>query len=72
MAKKRQHVYEFEIKMGQSVAESQQRKRSIKARDIHMISSTYKSHAFSNGIGYAIRIAAAGFGVELGRCFASV
>jgi hypothetical protein len=58
--------------MGQSVAESQQQKHSIKARDIHMTSSTYRSHAFSIGIGYAIRIAEAAFLVELGRCFASV
>ncbi len=36
MAKKHQHVYAFEIKMGQSVAESQQQKHSTKARDIHM------------------------------------
>jgi hypothetical protein len=61
MAKKRQHVYEFEIKIGRSVAESRQQKHSIKARDIYMTSSTYKSHAFSKGIGYAIRIVEVAF-----------
>ena len=50
MAKNRQHVYAFEIKMGRSVAESQQQQHSTKARDIHMTLSTYKSHEFSNGL----------------------